>query len=353
MNLPVTASGGRGACVSKVIKFNCEVSCMDFLNQIWSVWNEHWAANVATVLSIIAIVWSAGDKFHRMTSAIRRWKGWAILLHWCRSAERKFRIRRAKGVMRSKLALTGIRISIRDYESCLAENSRTSGRNTLSPITPEKPAWLNDYYVATALEALSREEKIVKAKTFDLKGFPPSPEMYLFRTTKAGITAEQQVDEIETEGMCLVHQFFQQCLEAPRYEIGGRAETTAPGTTQFTTLSRLREDAPPCSRCWEVEDRRNNIRLLVDGITRHDLAATATSEITGTDREFQEAVIAICIERQCVAEVATVKKIVERAIEIRRSQLCHLPTDHKMDWTEELTKEFTACLHEYIKTEVQ
>ena len=255
--------------------------------------------------------------------------------------------------MRSKLALTGITIPIRDYETCLLENRRTSERNILSPITPERPAWLNDFYVASALEALSSEGKIVKAKTFDLRGFPPSPEGYLFRTTKVGTTAKQQADEIETEGMCLVHQFFQQCFEAPRYEIGGRAETKAPGTTQFSTLSRLREDAPPCSRCWEAEERRNHIRLLVDGITRHDLAATATSEITGMDREFQEAVIATCIKSHCAAEVATIKKIVERAIEIRGSQLCHLPIGDKMNWTEELTKEFTACLHKYIKTEVQ
>ena len=326
---------------------------MDFLNQIWTTWNDHWAANVATILSIIAIAWNAGDRIHRLTSAIKDWKVWAIVFRWYRSLQRKYRILRAKGALRSKLVQTGITIPIRDYESCLAENRRTSGRNALSPIIPEKPAWLNDYYVAIALEALSREGKIVKAKIFDLKGYPPSPETYLFRTTKAGITAEQQVDEIETEGMCLVHQFFQQCFEAPRYDIGGRAETTGPGTTQFFTTSRLRYDAPSCSRCWDVEERRSNIRLLIDGITKHDLAMNATIEITGMNREFQEAVIAACIESQCSAEVESVKSIVEKAIEIRRDQIRNLPIEDKMDWTDELITDFTSSLREYIRAETE
>ena len=255
----------------------------------------------------------------------------------------------AKKAMRSKLAQTGVTIPIRTYESCLAENRRTSERSVLSPITPEKPSWLNDFYVASALEALSREGRIVKAQEFGLNSFPPSPENIYFRTVKAGTTAKQQADEIETENMCLAHQKFRLCLEAPRYEIGGRAETTVPGSTQFFDQWRLIDDASSCSRCWEVEERRRNIHLLVDGITRYDFATTTTSEITGMDLEFQEVVIAACIESQCAAEVASVKKIVERAIEIRSDQTADLPTDNKTEWTDEFTADFRSSLNAFIK----
>ena len=326
---------------------------MDFLNQIWNTWNEHWAANVAAILSIIAIIMTAGDKIHRLTSGIARWKGWAIVLRWYRHGQRKYRIRKAKNIMHSKIAQTSVRIQIRTYTSCLAEDQRTSDRNSLSAITPKKPSWLNDYYVASALEALSRECKIVKANGFSVNGFPPSPEWYLFLNRKAGTTPKQQADVIETDGKCLVHQSFQQCLEAPRYEIGGYAETTAPGTTQFFTQSRLRDDAPPCSRCWDIETRWNNIRLLVNSITSHDLAPTATIDITGINQEFQEAIIATCMESKLAAEVANVKKVVEQAIEIRSNQIAKVPEGKEGEWTDQSTEEFKSILNASISAELE
>ena len=71
------------------------------------------------------------------------------------------------------------------------------------------------------------------------------------------------------------------------------------------------------------------------------------------NREFQEAVIATCIESRCAAEVAPIKKIVERAIEIRGSQVDKLPVEGKMDWNEQLTTEFTSRLRAYIEPEVE
>ena len=51
-----------------------------------------------------------------------------------------------------------------------------------------------------------------------------------------------------------------------------------------------------------------SVRQLVDSITDYDFVHTATAEITGENREFQEAVIAVCLERQCEADVPTIKK---------------------------------------------
>ena len=326
---------------------------MDFVNQIWTAWNNQWAANIATILSIIAIAMSAGDRLHRFTSAITHWKGWAIVDRWYRSGQRKYRVRRAKNSMRSKLEQTGVTISIRAYENCLTQNQHTSERDALSNITPEKPSWLNDYYVASALESLSRECKIMKAMIFELNSFPPRPVSYLFQDRKVGTTAKKQADEIETEGKCLVYQTFRECLETNRYESSGHSETVAPGSVRHVPEFRLKGEAPQCIRCWEIKERQSDIRLLVDDITRYDLATTATIKITGGNREFQEAVIATCLECQCAAEVALVKNIVERAIEIRGSQLGNLPAGNKMDWTEELTSDFTSGLRAYIEAEAE
>ena len=291
--------------------------------------------------------------FPRQKSTILRWKGWPIVPNRYRYYRRKFRMHRAKNIMRSKLEGSRLTILTRIYSGCLAENHRTSNRNMLGDITPEKPSWLNDYYVASALESLWREGKIVKATKFELNGFPPRPEFYLFVSLKEGTTAKQQADLLETDSQCLGHQIFNQCLKADRYETIVYSETTAPGRTSHRTNFHLKEGAAQCSRCWDIGGGQSAIRLLVDDITRYDLATKATLEITGMNREFQEAVIAACLETQCAAEVAPVKGIVERAIEIRGSQLGSLPAGHKTDWTEEFTIGFISSLSAHIKSEVE
>ena len=221
----------------------------------------------------------------------------------------------------------------------------------LGNITPSKPSWLNDYYVASALESLWRKGKIVKATKFELNGFPPRPELYVFLCLKKGTTARQQADLIETDSQCLVHQIFNQCLKADRYESSVCSETTAPGTTSHRTNYPFERRYPHSVVVAGIlGDARVHIRLLVDDITRYDLATKATLEITGMNREFQEAVIAACSESQCAAEVAPVRGIVERAIEIRGSQLGSLPAGQKTDWTEELTIGFLSSLSAYIKS---
>ena len=52
---------------------------MDLLSQIWTAWNQEWGVTVATILSIIAIAMNAGEKFHKMWSAVRHWKVWPAL----------------------------------------------------------------------------------------------------------------------------------------------------------------------------------------------------------------------------------------------------------------------------------
>ena len=328
---------------------------MEFLNQVWIAWNEQWGATIATNLSIIAIAMTAGEKFHRLTSAIARWKGWDAVARYYKSVQKKHRIRRTKNIMLFELKheYGSLIVGIREYNNCLTENQNSSSRSTLKNITPEKPSWLNDFYVATALESLSEECRIVKATKFNLDSWPPRPGLFLFSKRKEGITCEQQIDGIETESKCLVHQQWNECLYSPRYTAKGHAETIEPGRTELGTRYWLRADAPPCSRCWDIKKRKGDIRLLVESITKYDLSADATIEITGRNQEFQEAVISACIGSQCEAEVATIRKIVEQAIKVRATQICALQPKHKTEWSEQLCSDFGSRLAICIRTELK
>ena len=271
---------------------------MEILHQIWNAVSENWTATIALTLSIIAL----GDRIHRWASAIVHWKGWTIARRSYRSSKRKYQKRRAKNAMFAYLSQKSVRIPIRTYAECLAENSLTSERRTLSVVTPEKPSWLNDYYVATALGALHGEGKIAKAELYELSNtWPPHTETHFFLRPEPGKTIEDQAKEIEDESRCRVEQFcrsWSSCSEEDRYDATEWAETTAPGATTFHTRVTQKPSTPPCARCWERKNNESSIRSLVESITRYDLASTATTEITGVNQEFQEAVIDTCMETQ-------------------------------------------------------
>lgn len=303
---------------------------------------------VATILSIIAIAINSGEKFHKIASAIRHWKGWATIHRWCKSAQRTYRTRKAKSAIQGHLEQTRVTIPIQTFENCLDNKRVTSPRGMLVNITPEKPSWLNDYYVATALDLLSNEGRIAKATLYRPNDFPPWPQTYLFESVKKGRTAKEQIAERETESRCLIYQTFNECREEPRYEIAAYSETVSPTTVNHYTRPDLRADAPSCSRCWDKMQRESDIRRLVDSITTYDLAATATVAITGEQKEFQEAVINACTESDCAADVPTIKKIVEQAIEIRRRQLETNPKEHETGWDEQGTADFVSALGAYI-----
>ena len=260
---------------------------MDLLSQIWTAWNDQWGATVAAVLGIIAIAMNAGDKIHRLASAIVRWKGWATARRWYRSGQRKYRMHKAKNVMFAYLKQRSVTVPVGTYDACLAENQFTSQRDRFSNITPRKPSWLNDFFVANALETLHRERKIAKAKLYELSyNWPPRAETYFFPFPEPGRTIEEQSDQVEAESRCRAEQFtawrdLSSCSEEPRFDVAASAETTAPEATNFHTRVTPKPNAPPCRRCWERKGREQNISMLVDRITKYDLADLTTTEITG------------------------------------------------------------------------
>ena len=208
----------------RTCKYRCNTEkVMDFLNQIWTAWNAEWGVTVATILSIIAIAMNAGDKMQRLIKAIVHWKAWPAIRRRCGLVQRKCRIPRAKRAMIAMLSETDVWIPMQIYDNCLTECFRTSTRDELKEISPQSPTWLNDYYVATALERLYCERKIARGRLYWQNGFPPSPELYLFQSLKTGKTAAEQTDEIETESKCKVHQTFSSVLrETAVREIGLR-----------------------------------------------------------------------------------------------------------------------------------
>lgn len=333
---------------------------MDILSDVWEAWNNQWGATVATILAIIAMVMNAGERMQKLASSVARWKVWADVHRLWNSGQNKYRIRRAKGAMKANLAHSGgFRISIRTYQACLMGNPNSSYRNELEPITPDKPSWLNDYYVAAALEEMSMKGEIAKCEMYELSNsWPPSIETYLFRRQESGRTVEEQAEEITAESRCRVEQWpiwrdLSSCSEESRFDIVERAETTAPGSTTFNTQVTLKRKAPPCQRCWKKKQRESDIRQLVDSITKYDLACATSTEITGMVQEFQETVIEVCIASRCSSDAKTVKKIVEHAIDIRVNQIANVPANHKADWTEQLTAEFKTKLHDYINTKAE
>ena len=326
---------------------------MDLPNDIWTALNQEWVVTVTPIVSLILVVVGLWKNILGVTSAIRRWRVWTIIVNIYRAIKKRHRMRQAKNAMYAKLDQTYITIQIGTYDHCLRQTPNIAGRGQLDNVTPEKPRWLNDYFVANALASLASENKIVKAVRCNATVFPPSPLSYLFRRRQTDKSTQDEAKDIETNDQCAIYQSFQECPRELRYKWGTHAETTAPGRTEFRPQMRLKDGAPPCERCWETKALETDTSMLVENITKYDLAATATTEITGENNEFQQAVINVCMENKCQADAGTIREIVRKAIEIRRNQLEFVAPGQEFEWTAQSTEEFSASLSAYINEEAQ
>ena len=112
------------------------------------------------------------------------------------------------------------------------------------------------------------------------------------------------------------------------------------------------ETAVPYERCWEVKTRERAIRLLVKNVIDYDLAESATVQITGDNRGFEEAVVRVCMENRREPELQNIKRIAAQAIEIRRAQLDSIGLGASTEWTEQQTVEFTDALSAFIEDDL-
>ena len=324
---------------------------MDFLTEIWTAWNEQWGVTIATILALTALLKSAGKEIKQLGSAVWHWKGWTVVSRLYRKVLNLYKVRRARSVLRGKLETSYVRIPIGVFENCLRDDPRKSTRSQLNAITPAKPSWLNDYYVAIALESLSNEGIVVKARRYSLNTWPPTPEAYYFVKLGADSSPREEAVRIETNDYCLVYQNFNRCPRPSRFEPQYIAETVAPGETRFKTSFPLKEMVPPCDLYWEKEYQERDVRMLVDNITKYDLADIASTEITGTDGELQEVVVDTCIKSQCAAEVNFIKSVVKKAVDIRQGQIARNTLRREQGWLQGEREELVAILEVYIKSQ--
>ena len=325
---------------------------MDVLTDIWTVWNQQVGATLATLLAAFALLKATGSGIRQVVSDVRQWKGWAILARLFKSVKTRYRVWRAKGVMRQSMEGQRLTIGIQVYDSCLQDDPSKSTREQLEAITPAKPSWLNDYYVATALESLSNEGKVGKAKRYDVNAWPPRAFRYDFEAFVSVEAAHEEVVKIETTDYCVIYQLFEYCRRETRFDFRHIAETVAPNRVTHNTAYVLKDAAPSCELCWEKDQQERDIRNLVENITKYDLAYEATENITGTEGELQEAVITACIESQCPAEPDLIREEVKQAIEIRQGHTAQDVSRPKHEWSPDEHQELVAALKKYISSQM-
>ena len=278
-----------------------------------------------------------------------RYKIWPFCFGLYMKAQIKYRRWRAKRLMATRLLQTVISMYRPTHANYLSMNPSSAGRGSYGAYTPETPSWLNNHYAATALEALFREGKIVKAKVYGRTGWPPEVLAYRFSVRRTSEPVSSEAEALETEDMCRIYQGHGMCPMELRYEYEGYSETLSARQTDHRTRVSLKDSARPCGRCWETETRENDMRVLVTNITRYDLASSATSEITGENREFQNAVFEVCLRSGVATEAPAVRRIVERGIEIRQEQLQCTCDGMAGEWTEQVTTDFRDAVRAYIQ----
>ena len=331
---------------------------MEILNGILESVNAGRLGAVMTILGALAFFLTVFTQFGGFVSAIASWKIWGRIWRWTgqrlwRTSKHQYfwllvtyRRKRAKRVMAAALRERQIiTVNVQAFEQSLAINPRSAQRFRFRYLMPEKPEWLNDYYVADALETLRREDKAVKARDYDRNGWwPPAIAYRMWPSTRPDLSAE----EFETNGLCRAYQHFNHCPFDARFEEIRRVETVAVDRTLEEWTYPVREAAPPCERCWEEDDRRWQVQQLVRRLTDNDFWPCLAPNIRETISQFQEQISEVCVEHRCEPDVQTYKLIVERAIDIRRQQLDTIGLGGSAEWTEQQSAEFSDALSDYV-----
>ena len=325
---------------------------MDSLTDIWTFWNQQIGATLATLLAAFALLKATGNEIRQVVSDVRKWRGWGTLARLCRTVVTRFRVRRAKNVMRQSLEGRELQIPIQLYDSSLRDDPSKSTRAQLEEITPTKPPWLNDYYVATALEALVTDGSVVKVERYGADSWPPKSIRYDFVAVTADESACEAAERRRTTDYCAAYQSVASCPRESRFEIKQRAKTVSTNRVDFNTAFLLKDTAPPCELCWEKDQQERDIRNLVENITKYDLAYEATEEITGTNGELQQAVVTACILSKCPAEPDLIRQVVKQAIDFRQETIAQDRSRTNHEWLQDEHQEFVAALKEYISSQM-
>ena len=240
-----------------------------------------------------------------------------------------------------------INVSVQAFDDCLRERPRTSTRNVFASITPEKPRWLNDHYVALALAELVSAERIVKVPHYHLNSYLPMLSHYSFNKARVNMPAYEEARLREIDNQCLVNQIFRECREKPRFDERNISKTVAVGQVTHRTDYLKKQSAEPCALCWKNKAQEQNIRFLVENMSKYDFREITPLQITGTNEELQEVIIQTCVEMQCAAEVNVIKPIVQHAIDIRQKRT---GLDDSGHWSEGDKEEVALALRQFINS---
>ena len=187
-------------------------------------------------------------------------------------------------------------IPIDAYKRYLASSSAGSG-DALRTHLGDVPIWLNDHYAATAMEALARKGLLVKATRYIQDyNWPPKEAGYLFRhkdfLTSPSVAAE--VRRIETDSMCVAYQRHllmytanrESCFVGTRFESEGYSQTISRREVRNEVGTKVTEGAPPCERCWELNEQKMGLSELVVQFLKTELAE-AVEPFTAIKEEYQ------------------------------------------------------------------
>ena len=327
---------------------------MDILTQIWDVWSGGVGTAVLTVLTVILLAMNAAERFHRASSAIIKWKVWLYPRRGYVVLQHHYRMQKTKRIVLSILKQTSWRMGVETYARCLSQNPRDSHLRDMASVVSPNPLWLNDHYVARALKLLHEAGRIVKVDLWGGSRWPPIVEHHSFEGRKGETSSREQAEQIETDNHCQVYQrMFNDCPTGGRYEYQGYTETLSVRERRHGTRTWLKESAPPCQRCWEIQYLGRDIRLLVDSITEYDLSDLITVSITGSQTEFQEAIALVCENNRCPADAPLIKRAVEKGIDIRQRQIETLSVERQAEWPDDLAREFSSLLDDWVKETLQ
>ena len=222
--------------------------------------------------------------------------------------------RQARRIMQNELGKQGgFQIPIPMFNASVAVPVTTQGCAKMEPIVPSNsPKWLNDYYVVSALESLHAAGLAFKAKLPETGSWPPGDVTYLIGPCQSATNGKELAEKADTDSYCRLYQGFEigSCTVGPRFDAYLHRETIAYDQSRSVIRRPLREESPPCDRCWEHEETEKNLASLVANLIQNELhGELATPALSSIPAEiapfyqsfargpFMETAVAACMEQ--------------------------------------------------------
>ncbi len=208
----------------------------------------------------------------------------------------------------------------------ISEYTGSPDRRELAALTHDGPEWLNNYFVVNALEALCKKRLAVKCTEYDPMRLPFYQMRYTFLSSKTEPSVMDTASKLEAGSKCLAYQVGSRCPLDFRFERQYCVKTVSYNTVNRSTSYKLNQSSPPCEQCWEREDERPKIALLVVNLIENELREELTLlsmndipdeaaqwRFDGTVGPFLASVVYQCIEDGLGAEKEDIDAVLQTA----------------------------------------